>query len=310
MNDVATIDTNNYSAMAKMMGMQSEGSAPKKANTLNRLRLWHQPVMGQTEIKGRMTNVEVIEGGTYRLEVMDGDKSEFFYSKNARVRPFLQRFMLRRYISFPNPKPGEPKGTFHRTIMAETLNMDLKDNTGKVNCGKPSGYIKDFKALPADMQDLIRQIKRVRVLFGIVTLEKAMNADGEIVGDITHPFIWEIDNREAFNTVGEPFKKFAQQERIPLQYDIVFNEPKKNDLPNGSSYYTPICLPDMSATHEITDEDHNRFGDFLEWVKNYNDYIYKEWDAKQEKIKEKLMSSEDEELVEDFIDVEIDDEVA
>ena len=65
MNDIATIDTNNYAAMAKMMGMQSEGSSQKKSNTLNRLRLWHQPVMGQTEIKGRMTNVEVIEGGTY-----------------------------------------------------------------------------------------------------------------------------------------------------------------------------------------------------------------------------------------------------
>lgn len=309
MNEIATIDTNNYAAMAKMMGIQAETEAPKKTNTLNRLRLWHQPVMGQTEIKGRMTNVEVIEGGTYRLEVINGDRSEFFYSKTAKVRPFVQRFMLRRYISFPNAKPGEPKGKFDRTIMAETLNIDLKDNTGKVNCGKPSGYIKDFKALPANMQDLIRQIKRVRVLFGIVTLEKAMNADGEMVGDITHPFIWEIDNKEAFNTVGEPFKTFAKQERIPLQYQISFDEPKKNDLPNGSSYYTPICSPDMSVTHEITDEDHETFGGFLEWIKNYNDYIYKEWDAKQEQIRESL-STEDEELVEDFIDVEVDDEVA
>ena len=309
MNEIATIDTNNYAAMAKMMGIQAETEAPKKTNTLNRLRLWHQPVMGQTEIKGRMTNVEVIEGGTYRLEVINGDRSEFFYSKTAKVRPFVQRFMLRRYISFTNPKPGEPKGKFDRTIMAETLNIDLKDNTGKVNCGKPSGYIKDFKALPANMQDLIRQIKRVRVLFGIVTLEKAMNADGEMGGDITHPFIWEIDNKEAFNTVGEPFKTFAKQERIPLQYQISFEEPRKNDLPNGSSYYTPICSPDMSVTHEITDEDHETFGGFLEWIKNYNDYIYKEWDAKQEQIRESL-STEDEELVEDFIDVEVDDEVA
>lgn len=307
MSEIATIDVNNYAAMAKMMGIQSETEAPKRGNTLNRLRLWHQPVMGQTEIKGRMTNVEVVEGGTYRLEVIDGDKSEFFYSKTARVRPFVQRFMLRRYVASVNPAPGTPKGTFHRTIMAESLNIDLKDNTGKVNCGKPSGYIQDFKALPADMQDLIRQIKRVRVLFGIVTLEGALNSDGEMIGDITHPFIWEIDNKEAFNTVGEPFKKFTKQERIPLQYGIVFKEPKKNDLPNGSSYYTPLCDTDMSVVHDINEEDHEYFGSFLSWIKNYNDYIYKEWDAKQIQIKE-AMSSEDTELVEDFIDVEIDDE--
>ena len=37
-----TIDTNNYSAMAKAMGIAGEGSTtPKKSNNLNRLRIWH-----------------------------------------------------------------------------------------------------------------------------------------------------------------------------------------------------------------------------------------------------------------------------
>ena len=47
--------------------------------------------------------------------------------------------------------------------MADNLNVDLKDNDGGFNCGKPAGYIQDFKSLPEKMQDLLKQIKRVRV---------------------------------------------------------------------------------------------------------------------------------------------------
>ena len=35
-----------------------------------------------------------------------------------------------------------------------TGKSNLKDNKGNFNCGKPAGYIKDFKALPVHMQDL------------------------------------------------------------------------------------------------------------------------------------------------------------
>jgi len=311
MSELTTINTNNYAAMAKMMGITDDSKTSKKTNTLNRLRIWHQPVMGQAEVNGRLTNVEVIDGGTFRLEVIDGQTSKFFYSKTISVRPYMQRFMYRRYIANKNPKPNEPKGSFHRTVMAESLNIDLKDNTGKFNCGKPTGYIEDFKALSTDMQDLIRQIKRVRVVFGTVTMENPKDANGNDVEEFSTPFIWEIDNKDAFKSVGEQFGVFAKQERLPLQHNILFLECLKNDLPNGSSYYTPNCKADMSVTHDITNEDHELFGNFLEWVKNYNDYICKEWDEKNAKRHEEesnIMPEEDMVTVEGFID--IDSEVA
>ena len=51
-----------------------------------------------------------------------------------------------------------------KTVMADTINMDLKDNDGGFNCGKPAGYIEDFQCLPKNTKELIRQIKRVRVV--------------------------------------------------------------------------------------------------------------------------------------------------
>ena len=72
MNQVSTIDTNNYSAMAKAMGMSRCITAISKASTLARLRINHSPIMGQAEINGKKVNVEVVSGGTYKLEIPDG----------------------------------------------------------------------------------------------------------------------------------------------------------------------------------------------------------------------------------------------
>ena len=307
MSELTTINTGNYAAMAKMMGIVDDGKSNKKTNTLNRLRIWHQPVMGQAEVNRRLTNVETIEVGMFRLEIIDGDTSQFAYSNTITMRPFMQRFMYRRYIANKNPKPNEPKGSFHRTIMSDTLNIDLKDNTGRFNCGKPSGYIEDFKALPTDMQDLIRQIKRVRVVFGVVTLDNPVDANGNQMSEVSTPFIWEIDNKDAYKAVGDQFGVFARQERLPLMHNILFFENVKNDLPNGSSFFTPKCKADTSVTHEIKPEDEELLVSFLEWVKNFNDYICKEWDEKATQRQEESVNaiSEDEaELVEDFIEIE------
>ena len=174
MTELANINTDSYENLARAMGMATDKPA-KRSNTLNRLRIWHSPIMGKAEINGKLSNVEVVEGGCYRLEIVKEDSSTFLFSKNITIRPFMQRFMLKRYVANASAKGGEPKGSFHRTIMADSLNMDLKDNTGRFNCGKPSGYVQDFQALPKDMQDLIRQIKRVRVVFGTVTLDSPVD---------------------------------------------------------------------------------------------------------------------------------------
>ena len=306
--EMTTINTENYSAMAQMMGISDDNSNKnKKSTNLNRLRLWHSPIMGQEEIKGKLTKVEVIEGGTYRLEILEDDTSKFVYSKDIRVQPFMQRFMYRRYVANINAKEGEPRGSFHRTIMSNTLNQDLKDNTGKFNCGKPTGYVEDFKSLSTEMQDLIRNIKRVRVMFGVVTMINPMDSNGdEIKKEIKTPFIWEIDNKEAFKTVGVPFLEFAKTQRLPIQHDIVFSAPKEHEISNGFKYYTPICSIDSSVNHSISTENEKLFNDFLEWVKNYNDYICKEWDSKAIQRQDEI-SDEDASVVEDFIEMDIED---
>ena len=56
--ELTTIDTNNYAAMAKAMGIANEVTGERKqASTLARLRINHSPIMGEAEVNGKNVNM-------------------------------------------------------------------------------------------------------------------------------------------------------------------------------------------------------------------------------------------------------------
>ena len=239
-----------------------------------------------------------MEGGAYKLEIPDGPT---YYASSVKVRPFMQRFMYKRYVQGGGDSPNR----FVKSIMADTLNIDLKDNDGGFNCGKPAGYIKDFKALPEKMQDLLKQIKRVRVVLGTVEMLNPTDDKGNPVEVDVTPFIWEIDNRDAFKEIGGSFETLAKMQRLPIQHIITANT-SEHKIPTGASFYVPVASLDVSNTIELTEEDQVLFGDFMSWIDNYNNYIIKAW---AEKANSK-MEDDDVDVIDDLVDIEIDEEVA
>ena len=112
MNDIVTIDTNNYAAMAKAMGISDEAStSSKKSSTLARFRISHSPIMGTAEVNGKQKNVEVVEGGSYKLEIPDGPT---YYATSVKLRPYLQRYMYKRFVM----GSGETKNRYIKTIIS------------------------------------------------------------------------------------------------------------------------------------------------------------------------------------------------
>ena len=87
--------------------------------------------------------METVSGGTYKLEIPDGDT---YFANSVKIRPHIQRFMYKRFVM----------GEYHLTdilkLLFDNLNVDLKDDGG-FNCGKPAGFIQDFKALPEKKQN-------------------------------------------------------------------------------------------------------------------------------------------------------------
>ena len=294
--EITTIDPNNYALMAKAMGIANEGKGKSKSSSLARLRINHSPVMGTAEVNGKNVNVEVIEGGTYKLEIPDGPT---YYATSVKVRPYVQRYMYKRFVMGGANSPNR----YIKTIMHDDLNVDLKDNDGGFNCGKPAGYIQDFKSLPEKTQDLIKQIKRVRVVLGTVEMTNPMNEKGESVELGATPFIWEIDNRDAFKVVGDIFVSLAKMSRLPVMHNFVANTAERK-MPNGNSFFVPVVSLNIHDVIDVTPDDNNMFTDFLSWVDNYNSYISNAW-AENANAK---MEDGDAEVLDDLVDIEIDEE--
>jgi hypothetical protein len=185
--------------------------------------------------------------------------------------------------------------------MANDLNSDMKDNDGGFNCGKPAGFIKDWAALPDSMKDLIKSIKRVRALFGTVELVNPTDADGNPVDVDTTAFIWEIDNRDAFKTLGEQFAKLSKMRRLPPQHYIT-STTKEVPLPNGSSFYVPETDIDLSNTLDMDNESQAVFANFVAWIENYNTYILNAWNENMHKNEDV-----DTDTVEAFVDIDAED---
>jgi len=288
MTELTTIDTNNYAEMAKAMGIANEAPSQKKQGIfLARLRLNHSPILGAESI--------LVKAGTYKLEIPDGPT---YYAESAIMRPFLQRFMYKKFVMGTQSKPNR----YVKTVMADTLNMDLKDNDGGFNCGKPAGWIEDFTSLPDATKELIRSIKRVRVVLGTVELIKPKDANGNDVEVETTPFIWEVENRDAFKTIGGVFTKLAKMKRLPVQHSVTLNSEERK-LPNGNSFYLPLASMDVTETIDLTQDDQEKFADFMAWVSNYNEYIINTY-------AEKATSKHDDELDDISVDDIIEQEVA
>ena len=292
-NDIATIDTNNFASMSQSMGMTADVSQKKQTSTLNRLKISHSPIMGEVEVKGKKTKAALVDGGVYKLDDLVNETS--YYAESVKIRPYVQRFMYKKYV-----KPDNENGFYVKTVMSESLNSDLKDNMGGFNCGKPAGFIKDYNALPEKTKQLIKGIKRVRVILGTVVLVNPVDANGDsITVEKDIPFIWEIDNRDAFKIMGTPIAKMHSWQHILPQHYIDCGTEEKS-LPNGNSFYLPNYTLDLQDTVEVSKEDQDTFINFMAWIDNYNTYIYNEWDMKTKKE----LNKDDMETVDEFIDVD------
>ena len=292
-NIVTQDNMNKYNAeMAKIMGVaDDDDSSESKTSTLARVKIIHAPIMGMKTIDGEETETVVVKGGSYSIQMPD---DKIVYGSKLTMRPFMQRYMYKKYVQGTD---ADNPGYFVKTIMADSLNQDLKDTHGGYNCGKPAGYIKDFKALSEDMQKLIRTIKRVRVIFGLATLTNPVDESGKKISnfDTNIPVIFEVDNRTSFKTSGEPFTSLAKRKHLPIQHLIDFST-EVQELQTGGKYYTVIAKL-RSESIDVNKEDAEMLQSFLDWITNYNNYVTTSFDEKRGNH----MSEEEAEIIDQIV---------
>ena len=300
--ELVTLDTENQASVAEFMGIPGDSMVSRSTDALCRMRIWHKAIMGAVKTNGKIRQAEVVPGGAYRFDT----NVNFIYSETVSFRPFLQRFRFSRWIPSTNPEVGGRRGRYLKSAFTHDYKVftssDLIDNDGGFNCGRPSGYIKDWKALPDETRKLITSVKRVRALFGEATLHDPVNEEGEAVtpnGPI--PVIWEIENNEAFKILGEVLQKYRSVGHLFPQHGIELST-KGAPMLNGNMLFKPV--PELDITKLIAIEqpkDNETLQNFSAWVANYNNFISEEY--KQNSNSVSTLSPEEADVVESFITV-------
>ena len=98
--EITKLDKNNFELMSKVMGMGSDMGDNKQASTLSRLKIQHTPIMGEIEVKGKKTQAAIVNGGVFKFDDLKNDR--VYYAENATIRPFIQRFMYKKYVKPDN----------------------------------------------------------------------------------------------------------------------------------------------------------------------------------------------------------------
>ena len=286
MSNELAITTDLGMSMAEAIGVSSSAGETKSAS-LTRINLTHNAIMGSMDVGGKKVKTEVVPAGAYKLTL--GEDNEV-YSVNPSVRIFAVRQQWSKWDSESNQ--------MQKTVMSTDLKGDLKDNMGGFNLGRPSGYIEDWDAVPQKTKDLIRSIKRKKIVFGMLTASDVTDAEGNAVESITEPmpFVYEV-SPSSIKALDQAMSSLTRKNILAIQYTFTLGA-DEGTLPNGNTY--AIMTLGAGDKVDITQEDQTKLKDFVDYIEYNNSYILNQW---EEKHKEGI-SGEDADVVASFVNVE------
>jgi len=276
MNNIVPLSVENMN-LADAMGFSAS------TNTSNSVDLYRITTgVIQEVVEGKVANSPV-------FKIKKGD--EQFLARNLDVRFFVERQRWQKWDSSIN--------MFQRSVMANNLNMDLKDTQGTFNLGRPSGYIKDFAALPKDQQDFIRSVNRYKVLMGMAVFKDAFVEGGDPVlehnGEV--PFVYDVKNRESLQSIDATITKLMSKRISPVE-NLITLTPEERTMPNGTKF--AVVSASLGATVGFSDGDNDVLQNFMDYVQRSNEYILKKW---EEQNVERI-SDEDSAIVSNIVDVQ------
>ena len=289
-NSLAVMGTKE--SLADIMGMSN--TPPSSRSALAEIKQVHQNIMGTKKVDGENMEVAVIKAGAYSVTFPD---ETVYYSSTITIRPFMQRFQWERWDdNFTRPDGGS--GRMLRSVMGKSLTVDLKDNYGGFNCGRPSGYVKDFSSLPQETQDVMRSTKRYKIIFGMCTLDDAKDENGKSVDVKEFPFFMRIKNRDSFKAMADIFGMIQRKNRLPIQHNLKLSSELKS-IPSGATY--AVVKASLGGEVEITTDDQETLNSFVEWVESMNSITLSKW---EENRRPEELSEADEEIVSSIVEIE------
>lgn len=287
MSTELAIATERGQSIEDLMGLPALPTANNKGPSAAMLKLVHSPIKGEVEFNGKKIKTDVIPTGSFALQ--QGD--DIVYSDSVSVRIFAIRQQYKRYNSATNE--------MERTVLANSLNADLKDSIGTFNLGRPSGYIEDFKALPQSVQETIRSVNRHKIYYGTLTLDNPVDATGQALSDVNTdiPFTFDTKNRDSLKSIDTAINDIRRKNMLVIGAAIKL-QGVEDSIPTGATYAKVEAS--VGDKVELLETDNDTMRSVLEMIEYSNGKIL---DLYDERSKSGL-SDNQKGLVNDFIEVE------
>ena len=286
MNTELAIQNDLGMSLAEAVGVTPQSGGERKTAALPRVNLMHTGIMGQIDVNGKSIKTEVIPSGSYKITRGEDD---VVYASSPTVRIFAIRQQWSKWDA--------KEEMMMKTVMSIDLKGDLKDNVGTFNLGRPSGYIEDWDSVPEKTKDLIRSIKRKKILFGELSATGVTDEKGNPVDEITAmPFYFEVPP-SSIKSLDLAVNALGRKNILPIQCMLKLGAKPVNSN-TGNSF--AVMTLDAGDKVDLQPEDQDTLHNFLEYITTVNSYILEQWD---EKNKESI-SDDDAAIVAEFVNVE------
>ena len=249
MSTELAIATERGKSMAELMGVSSEPT-PTATPNFARVNLLSSAIMGTNE-KGKKE--EIVSTGSFALNLGE----ETTYAQSVVVRIFATRERWQRW--------NNDTGKMEKTVLANSvLKGDYKDNLGGMNLGRSPGYIKDYQSLPQH----IKNINRIKVIFGTITLIDPINADGTAKNGLPSdiPFVFDLKNTPSIKSIQSILDGMAKKNLLPPMQKIRLDGYEASNDKNTWGQISAMLDEPMS----LQDSDNETLKNFLEVIEMQN----------------------------------------
>jgi len=282
MNTELAIQNDLGMSLAEAVGVNPQSGGERKTAALPRVNLMHTGIMGSIDVNGKSIKTEVVPSGSFKITRGEDD---VVYTTSPSIRIFAIRQQYSKWDA--------KEEVMNKTVMSNDLKGDLKDNLGTFNLGRPSGYIEDWDSVPDKTKDLIRSIKRKKILFGQLTASGVTDEAGNVVDEITDmPFYFEVPT-SSIQPLDSAVNALSRKNILPIQCNF-----KLGHKPGGETWVTLTLEYDGKV--ELQPEDQETLHNFLGYITTQNEYILNQW---ADKNKESI-SDDDAAIVAEFVNVE------
>ncbi len=257
MSTELAVATERGKSMAELMGVSTQPST-SATPTFARVNLLSSAIMGTNE-KGKKE--EIVSTGSFALTLGE----ETVYAQSVVMRIFATRERWQRW--------NNDTGKMEKTVLANSVwQGDYKDNLGGMNLGRKPGFTskEEYQALPQHIKD----INRIKVIFGTINLIDPINADGTaktgLPSDI--PFVFDLKNTPSIKSIQGVLNTMAKENMLPPMAMIRMDGYEASNDKNSWGQISAL----LDSKVNLQDSDNDTLKNFLEVIELQNAKILEE----------------------------------